>query len=106
VRHYIIAEIPVSWSGRTWGSSSLSVAQMGRRYLSVVLKIYSERLLISDDILEERLAGRTAAYDRVSELEDRIATLELEMEDLQSAEASSPRPRKKLADARPGPGRS
>jgi dolichol-phosphate mannosyltransferase len=106
VRRYIIAEVPVSWSGRTWGSSSLSVVEMGRRYLSVLLKIYSESLLISDDILEERLAGRAAVYDRVSELEDRIATLELEMEGLQSTEEPPPRSRKKLADARPGPGRS
>jgi dolichol-phosphate mannosyltransferase len=106
VRRYIIAEVPVSWSGRTWGSSSLSVVEMGRRYLSVLLKIYSESLLISDDILEERLAGRAAVYDRVSELEDRIANLELEMEGLQSAEELPPRSRKKLADARPGPGRS
>jgi dolichol-phosphate mannosyltransferase len=57
IRRYRIAEIPVSWYGRTWGMTQLSLARMGRRYLSVVLKMFFEKLLIADDILEERLAA-------------------------------------------------
>jgi len=54
IREYRIAEIPINWYGRTWGGSSLSIAQMGRRYLSVLLRLFSDKLLIGDDILEER----------------------------------------------------
>jgi dolichol-phosphate mannosyltransferase len=49
-----IARIPVSWSGRTWGCSSLKLHEMGRRYLCTLMKIWFERLLISDDMLEEQ----------------------------------------------------
>jgi dolichol-phosphate mannosyltransferase len=54
IRKYRIAEIPINWYGRTWGGSSLSIGQMGRRYLSVLLRLFSDKLLIGDDILEER----------------------------------------------------
>jgi dolichol-phosphate mannosyltransferase len=56
IRKYKIAEIPVSWYGRTWGNSSLRLTQMGRRYLATLLKVYAERLLISDDIIADREA--------------------------------------------------
>ena len=54
IRKYRIAEIPINWYGRTWGGSSLSIGQMGRRYLSVLLRLFSDKLLIGDDVLEER----------------------------------------------------
>ena len=54
IRHYKIVEIPVSWYGRTWGSSSLRLTQMGRRYLATLLKVFADRLLISDDLIAER----------------------------------------------------
>ena len=54
IRKYRIAEIPINWYGRTWGGSSLSIGQMGRRYLSVLLRLFSDKLLVGDDILEER----------------------------------------------------
>jgi dolichol-phosphate mannosyltransferase len=54
IRKYKIAEIPISWYGRTWGSSSLRLTQMGRRYLATLLKVFAERLLISDDLIAER----------------------------------------------------
>jgi len=56
IRRYHIAEIPINWYGRSWGASNLSIVEMGRRYLSVLLKLFFERILIGDDILEERFA--------------------------------------------------
>jgi dolichol-phosphate mannosyltransferase len=53
IRHYKIAEIPIHWYGRKWGASKLSLGQMGRRYLATLLKIWFERLLISDDVMLE-----------------------------------------------------
>jgi dolichol-phosphate mannosyltransferase len=52
-RHYKIAEIPISWYGRTWGSSKLRLTEMGRRYLSTLLMLFFERALISDDIVAD-----------------------------------------------------
>jgi dolichol-phosphate mannosyltransferase len=54
IRHYKIARIPISWSGRTWGQSNLRVSQMGRRYLCTMLKLWFERLLILDDLMADR----------------------------------------------------
>lgn len=54
IRKYKIAEVPISWYGRTWGSSSLKLTQMGRRYLATLLKVFAERLLITDDLIAER----------------------------------------------------
>lgn len=76
IRHYSIAEIPISWYGRTWGASNLSIVTMGRRYLSVLLKLFFERLLISDDIMDERLSERAGVRDRVGALEQRVDALE------------------------------
>lgn len=76
IRNYHIAEIPIDWTGRTWGASNLSISKMGRRYLSVLLKLFSEKILIADDLLEERLVGRRPLEDRYAELEARISALE------------------------------
>jgi dolichol-phosphate mannosyltransferase len=76
IRHYHIAEIPIDWIGRSWGASNLSIWQMGRRYLSVLLKLFFERILISDDLLAERLVQRPPLEDRYAGLEARIAALE------------------------------
>jgi dolichol-phosphate mannosyltransferase len=56
IRNYRIAEIPINWNGRRWGGSKLSIFKMGRRYLSVVLKIFLDSMLVKDDIMEERFA--------------------------------------------------
>ncbi len=53
IRLYRIAELPISWSGRTWGQSKLRLRQMGRRYLCTLLMIWFERLLILDDLMLE-----------------------------------------------------
>lgn len=54
IRKYRIAEIPISWYGRTWGQSKLKLREMGRRYLCTMLMIWFERLLILDDIITEK----------------------------------------------------
>lgn len=56
-RRFSVAQIPISWNGRTWGVSNLRLREMGRRYLQTLLKAYSERLLISDDLMAD--AGRS-----------------------------------------------
>jgi dolichol-phosphate mannosyltransferase len=76
IRRYNIAEIPVNWYGRTWGSSNLRLTEMGRRYLSVLLRMFFEKLLVSDDILAERLLERSIAVDRLAAFEQRLAQLE------------------------------
>lgn len=60
IRRYRIATIPISWQGRTWGSSNLRLRQMGRRYLATLLKVWFERLLILDDLMQES----TESYPR------------------------------------------
>jgi dolichol-phosphate mannosyltransferase len=54
IRRYRIAQIPISWSGRTWGVSNLRLREMGRRYFCTMLMIWFERLLILDDVLLEK----------------------------------------------------
>jgi dolichol-phosphate mannosyltransferase len=84
IRKYYIAEIPIDWCGRTWGASNLSLSKMGRRYLSVLLKLFFEKLLIGDDIFEERLAERAWATDRLASVEARIGALEAGLERVRS----------------------
>lgn len=60
IRNYRIAQIPIRWYGRTWGSSNLKMREMGRRYLAVLLKVFFERFLVGDDILAEKEAHSSA----------------------------------------------
>jgi dolichol-phosphate mannosyltransferase len=53
IRRYSIADVPITWSGRTWGVSNLRLRKMGRRYLCTLLMIWFERLLILDDLMME-----------------------------------------------------
>jgi dolichol-phosphate mannosyltransferase len=83
IRDYNIAQIPISWTGRTWGSSNLRLREMGRRYLATLLKVVAEQLLMSDDLLAERLASRGQREARwirqdlqLSSLEHRLADIE------------------------------
>lgn len=59
IRGYRIAELPINWSGRTWGVSNLRLRQMGRRYLATLLKIWLERLLVADDIHADLAHGKS-----------------------------------------------
>lgn len=83
IRKYNIAEIPISWYGRTWGSSKLRLSEMGRRYLATLLKVYADKLLIADDLIADRLAERPRTHNdraelsaRIHELENRLGQLE------------------------------
>jgi len=73
---YSIAQIPINWYGRTWGSSHLKISEMGRRYLAVLLKAFSERLLISDDIMAERVAHANQRAENADALRRRINALQ------------------------------
>jgi len=64
IRGYSIAQIPIRWSGRTWGSSSLKLREMGRRYLCVLLKTFFEKILVADDLRAEREARHAAPGGR------------------------------------------
>jgi dolichol-phosphate mannosyltransferase len=76
IRGYSIASVPINWHGRTWGNSNLRITQMGRRYLSVILKLFCERILIADDLIAERLARQLRENVSHGELEKRIVVLE------------------------------
>ncbi len=54
IRRYRIAQLPINWSGRKWGTSNLRLTAMGRRYLATLLSLYVQQILISDDLLAER----------------------------------------------------
>ncbi len=83
IRKYNIAQIPIAWTGRTWGSSNLRLREMGRRYLATLLSVVAEKLFIADDLLAERLANsvrqepeRVAQSVRLTSLELRLARME------------------------------
>ncbi len=95
IRKYHIAEIPINWYGRTSGVSKLRLTQMGRRYLSVLLRMFFEKALISDDILDERLMERNLTPGANSRLAPRIEQLEAEVQRLRADAAS----KVKLPDA-------
>ena len=76
IRRYNIAQIPIRWYGRTWGSSNLNLRQMGRRYLEVALMIFFQRWLVVDDLIADRLARNDMFYRGISELEARVQRLE------------------------------
>ncbi len=67
IRKFRIATIPISWSGRTWGSSNLRFRAMGRRYLATLLMIWCQRLLILDDTIQDSDAQRQRHGERERE---------------------------------------
>lgn len=89
IRRYNIAQIPISWSGRQWGASNLKLREMGRRYLSTLLMMFFQRLLISDDLLAERLAQGRRYQSRQESLEQRVEKLERTMTAMQLEVVSS-----------------
>ncbi|QDU63912.1 Undecaprenyl-phosphate mannosyltransferase [Planctomycetes bacterium Pan216] len=66
-RNYKIAQVPIRWYGRTWGSSKLRLREMGRRYLATLLKMGVDRTLILDDIRAEQQAGKLQNQTATSE---------------------------------------
>jgi len=62
VRGYTYRVVPIGWTGRTHGVSSLHLREMGSRYLFIVLYVWLERLLTKRDYhrttaVEEGRAG-------------------------------------------------
>jgi len=80
IRDYNIAQIPIHWYGRTWGSSNLKLGEMGRRYLSTLLMMFFQRYLIVDDLLADRLASNAAYHYQFQDLEQRITSLEARLD--------------------------
>ena len=60
---YRIAQIPIGWEGRTWGSTNLRMGEMGRRYLCTLLMLFFQRILMNDDVKSERLGKTTLAEE-------------------------------------------
>ena len=87
IRDYHIAQVPIRWYGRTWGSSNLKLGEMGRRYLSTLLMMLFQRHLIADDLLAERLANNINYHYQVEDLESRLAALERKYETLENSPA-------------------
>ena len=85
IRKYDIAQIPINWYGRTWGSSNLSLRQMGRRYLATLLKAFAEKLLISDDLIAERLVKRFHHEGFYNGIEKRLTKLEQKLRNIEES---------------------
>jgi len=83
IRNYNIAQVPISWQGRTWGSSNLHLKEMGRRYLSTLIKIYFEKTLIRDDLIAEEAASRAAPGPQDG-VERRLEALERAVDELRA----------------------
>jgi dolichol-phosphate mannosyltransferase len=88
IRGYTIAQVPISWQGRTWGSSNLHLSEMGRRYLSTLLRAWFEKNLILDDLLAESVTSRSRALASRASLESRLAELERRVAELQDSKIS------------------
>ncbi len=75
-RKYNIIQIPISWHGRSWGMSNLKIREMGRRYLSTLLMMFFQRILVADDLIAERLARNVEYHNDMSQLGPGITSLE------------------------------
>jgi dolichol-phosphate mannosyltransferase len=82
IRRYRIAQVPIRWYGRTWGCTKLKLRQMGRRYLSTLLMLFFQRILVADDLMAERLASNVRYRGQLSQLEARVEKLEKTLEAL------------------------
>ena len=80
IRDYHIAQIPIRWTGRTWGSSNLRLREMGRRYLSTLIRSLAEWFLIYDDLISERLAARQTEKTRLDRHESHLHALDQRLE--------------------------
>ena len=79
IRGYNIAQIPIRWKGRSWGSSKLRLREMGRKYLCTLLMLFFQRLLLADDLLAERLATARSFQRQFSDLERRVEKIETDL---------------------------
>jgi dolichol-phosphate mannosyltransferase len=89
IRRYNVAQIPINWYGRTWGSSNLKLGEMGRRYLSTLLMMFFQRHLIADDLMADRLASNLAYHRNIADLEARIDSLEARLDAIDKEQRSA-----------------
>lgn len=54
VRGFSYVQIPINWYGRESGVSKLSIRQMGRKYLFMVLYVWLEKMLLADEINRQK----------------------------------------------------
>ena len=94
IRRYNIAEIPINWYGRQWGSSKLKLREMGRKYFCTLLMLFFQRLLISDDLMAEKAMERAIDDQRVDGLERHVEELERRVSRLEHGDEAT-----ELADA-------
>ena len=85
IRNYAIAQVPISWQGRSWGSSNLRISEMGRRYLSTLLRAWFEKELILDDLMAESVVSRSLSRERSACSEARLNNLETRVAKLEQA---------------------
>ena len=78
IREYKIAQVPIQWYGRTWGSSNLKLQEMGRRYLCTVLTFFFQRFLIKDDLLAEKVPMEKSTDQSLPELPVDVILSEIE----------------------------
>ena len=91
IRKYQIAQVPISWHGRTWGSSHLKLREMGRKYLFVLLKVLAEKWLIGDDLLAERLVHNRRYERSIVDMDDRVRSLEHRLERIERTPTAAAR---------------
>ena len=58
IRDFKYCVVPIQWYGRKSGVSKLKMQDLGRKYLFTVLSIWLEKLLLRDEMREERLKLR------------------------------------------------
>lgn len=92
VRGYTVAEVPIRWYGRTWGSSNLRMREMGRRYVSTLLKVFCDKVLISDDLMADRLAQHARDERVVAPIDERLQRLEARVAELEDSLAQAVEP--------------
>jgi hypothetical protein len=61
---------------------------MGRRYLSTLLMLFFQRILISDDLLAERLMSNVSYQRSIAELSARLDALEQRVDVVQNGRAT------------------
>ncbi len=83
IRNYNCVQIPISWTGRTWGVSKLRMKEMGRKYLSVLIRAFAEKMLISDDLMAERLARKVQRERAIAEIHSRLTAVEARLDHLE-----------------------
>lgn len=75
-RRYKVAQVPINWYGRTWGSSNLRLREMGRKYLCTLLMMFFQKILVSDDLVAEQVAHQLQDASGLDRLESQLHGLE------------------------------